>query len=129
MNKEEFLKECAKEGLIIYGTTWESNLKRLKELKKYKKIVYEINNERLFGEYDGVYGIPSNSPKNIHKKIKEIIQKYFPKPKEREEVLILTIKGKPHEVDNVIFNIEHTFRNSAHVDVKWGTRAENVQES
>ena len=38
MNKEEFFEECVKEGLIIYGTTWESNLKRLKEMKKYKEM-------------------------------------------------------------------------------------------
>ena len=42
MNKEEFVKECVKEELIVYGITWESNLKRLKELKKYKEMWEEL---------------------------------------------------------------------------------------
>ena len=53
----------------------------LQQGEKYKKIVYEINNERLFNEYDSVYTIPSNIHKDIHKTIKEIIEKYFPKEK------------------------------------------------
>ena len=50
----------------------------LKEDGKYRQIVREINNERLFNEYDSVYTIPSNIYKDIHKTIKEIIQKHFP---------------------------------------------------
>ena len=42
MNKEEFLKELTKEGLLIYGTTWLENFKRLKELKKYKEMWGEL---------------------------------------------------------------------------------------
>lgn len=53
--------------------------RKVKQGEKYRQIVYEINNERLFDEYDSVYTIPSNIYNDIHKKIKEITLKYFPK--------------------------------------------------
>ena len=97
----------------------------LQQGEKYRQMWGE-----LYFKYGEVFLNDYRSPEILlEERMEDIEQKYFPKPKEREEVLILTIKGKPHEVDNVIFNIEHAFRNSAHVDVKWGTRAENVQES
>ena len=47
--------------------------------EKYRKVVEEINNERLFDEYDGVYCMPSKTIECINKRIKKIIRKYFPK--------------------------------------------------
>jgi len=176
MNKEEFLLALNKEGLLIYGTTWLENFKRLQELKKYKEMweelvmEYEIpqepedvkytrrsilnkikriadkyylksgkNKDIPFIETENKYRVMWKRAKRVFqfrgyhrsenyyiKFMEELEQKHFPKPKECEEVLILTIKGKSHEVNNVIFNIEHVFRNSAHVNVKRGTKAENV---
>lgn len=108
----------------------------IEEGENYKKIVEEID-ERLIPGKVSIVECPDHTNMGelstlefIRLIIKDIKEKYFPKPKkEREEVLILTIKGKPHEVNNVIFNIEHVFRNSAHVNVKRGTKAENVQKS
>ena len=70
LNDSEIIKTEKEEKEII-------NL--LQQGEAYKKIVWEINNERLFQEYDSVYTIPSNIYKDIHKTIKKIIEKYFPK--------------------------------------------------
>ena len=75
MNKEEFLKECAKEGLMIYGTTWESNLKRLKELKKYKEMWEELKKIDCIGR--GTITL-EESIKQTLDVMKYIEQKYFP---------------------------------------------------
>ena len=92
MNKEEFLKECAKEGLIIYGNTWESNLKRLKELKKHKEMWEEMEGffepgkifvvpEEYLGEEGGV----------MQYIVKTIKQTYFPKPFNKTHQLLMEL--------------------------------------
>ena len=87
MNRDEFLKELTKEGLLIYGTTWESNLKRLKEIKKYRDMWEEVNNEwgnhLVSTNYDRWTCI-----RNIMKTVK---QKYFPKP--QKTVLTLEVES------------------------------------
>lgn len=103
----------------------EAVLKCLEEGEKYKKIVEEINNERLFEEYDGVYGMPvSVSLKNIHQKIKDIIQKYFPPTK--KAVLILDIKGTKEEVKDSVEYITELFKDIKKVTVSEGTRGEQI---
>ena len=49
MSKEEFLLALNKEGLLIYGTTWLENFKRLQEIvKKYITIQVEAqHNEQM----------------------------------------------------------------------------------
>jgi len=92
MNKEEFLKECEKEGLIIYGTTWEFNLKRLKELKKYKKIVEEIEEALKPG---AVLEYPEQIRLSyfdvIRYTFEKIKQKYFPKPVNKLHQLLMEL--------------------------------------
>jgi len=76
MNRDEFLKELTKEGLLIYGTTWESNLKRLKEIKKYKQMWEEF--EKFHREHPYDYRVLSSN--DVYKALQNIEQKYFPEP-------------------------------------------------
>ena len=92
MNKEEFLKECAKEGLIIYGTTWESNLKRLKELKKYKEMWEELKKIDCIGRRTITL---EESIKQTLDVMKYIEQKYFPKL--NKTMLTLEIESRDME--------------------------------
>jgi len=78
MNIKEAIELLEKDELLDESII-KSYVTLLQQGEKYRKVVEEINNERLFDEYDGVYDIPSNSPKNIYKKINTIMQKYFPK--------------------------------------------------
>ena len=59
----------------------------------------------------------------------KIKKKYFPKPKECEVVLILTIEGAKLVVEEITECIKSNYSNSEYVNVKEGTKAENVQES
>jgi len=95
MNKEEFLEECEKEGLIIYGTTrghinqthWESNLKRLKELKKYKE---------MWEEFYEVYGADMVTIDGrlwfIDSRMNAVKLRYFPKPVNKLSQLLMELE-------------------------------------
>ena len=104
MNKEEFVKECVKEGLIIYGTTWESNLKRLKELKKYKKIVEEIEERLIPGKAnevpDGTNIGELSTLGFVRLIIKDVKKKYFPPPSKTTS-LHLTATGANEDIDRL----------------------------
>lgn len=80
MNIEEFLKELFKEGLLIYGTTWLENFKRLKELKKYKEMWGEFKKHCKKGElYINTYapcGLEAGF--SVKDEMDEFEQKYFP---------------------------------------------------
>jgi len=62
MSQEEFLLALHKEGLLINGTTWLENFKRLQELKKYKEMWEEVKKGA------------------VYKYLDEYEQKYFPEP-------------------------------------------------
>ena len=89
MNKEEFVKECVKEELIVYGTTWESNLKRLKELKQYKK---------MWEEFYKVYGARMVEIDNrfwfVESRMNVVKQRYF---KPNKTMLNLEIESRDME--------------------------------
>jgi len=95
MNKEEFVKECVKEGLIIYGTTWESNFKRFQELKKYKKIVEEIEERLIPGKAnevpDGTNIGELSTLGFVRLIIKDVKEKYFPKPINKVHQLLMEL--------------------------------------
>ena len=95
MNKEEFVKECVKEGLMIYGTTWESNFKRLKELKKYKEMWEELKKIDCIGR--GTITL-EESIKQTLDVMKYIEQKYFPKPLNKIRQLMLELDELVKEV-------------------------------
>ena len=95
MNKEEFVKECVKEGLIIYGTTWESNFKRLKELKKYKEMWEELKKIDCIGR--GTITL-EESIKQTLDVMKYIEQKYFPKPLNKINQLMMELDALVKEV-------------------------------
>lgn len=134
MNREEFLKALREEGLLVYGTTYEENFKKLKELQNYKKIVEEID-ERLMPGKVNIVDCPDHTNMGdlstlefVRLVIKDIKEKYFPKLK-HEAVLIFTIKGAKLVVEEITEHIKSIYNNSEYVDVKEGTRAENVQEN
>ena len=78
MSKEEFLVALNKEGLLIYGTTWLENFKRLQELKKYKE---------MWGEIATMYKLPCYGLENskVLLIVKFLEQRYFPEPKSKYE--------------------------------------------
>jgi len=138
MNTKEMIEFLDREYKYLFcdeEDKYDELITLLKENEKYKKIVEEIDERLMPGKVNAVE-CPDYTNMGelstldfVRLIIKDIKKKYFPEPKECEEVLILTVKGKEKEVKNVVFNIEHVFRNAAHVNVKRGTRAENVQES
>ncbi len=89
MDKEDFLRELHKEGILSYGDTYFEDFKHLQELKKYKDMW-----EKLEEEYhDSVGGL-----------MYLIEQKYFPETKELKELERLLI-----ELDNVIKKVLNGF--------------------
>ena len=77
MNKEQFLKALNKEGLLIYGTTWLENFKRLQELKKYKEMWGDLGDKY----YDSVGGLMS-----------VVRQRYFPERNKRVAFLEIELE-------------------------------------
>ena len=106
MNKEQFFGECIREGLLIYGTTWESNFNRLKELKKYKKIVEEIEERLMPGKVnavkcpDGTNMGELSTLDFVRLIIKDIKKKYFP-PEDKTTSLHLTATGANKDIDRL----------------------------
>jgi len=91
MNKEEFLVALNKEGLLIYGTTWLENFKRLKELKKYKE---------MWGEIATMYKLPCYGLEDsrVLEIIKFLEQKYFPEPEDETAELLKEITKEVKEL-------------------------------
>ena len=88
MNRDEFEKALCKEGLLVYGTPYEENFKKLKELQNYKKIVEEIDERLMPGKVNAVE-CPDHTNMGelstlefVRLVIKEIKKKYFPEPHE-----------------------------------------------
>lgn len=93
MSKEEFLLALNKEGLLIYGTTWLENFKRLQELKKYKE---------MWGELDQDYGedkLKMTFDEKLNYIMDSIKQRYFP---EKKELMRKRLEGLLEVVDELI---------------------------
>ena len=111
MNKEEFLKALSKEGLLIYGTTWLENFKRLQELKKYKEMWGELEEIIKPGRMIVVpeeYLLIEGGV--IQYLIKYIKQKYFPSQK-----TVLTLEIESQYKECIADNLKeiYSFINSA----------------
>ena len=103
MNKEEFIGECEKEGLIIYGTTWESNFKRLKELKKYKEI-WEGSIDsaaKVWQMWEELYVIHGNTIVDDIASLSNVMeileQRYFPNSINKINQLLMELDVLIHE--------------------------------
>jgi len=96
MSQEEFLLALNKEGLLIYGTTWLENFKRLQELKKYKEMWGEITDLaaktwQMWEEFKKKYSDDSLTTfdnigyvtHRVENFMDEFEQKYFPKPESK----------------------------------------------
>ena len=103
MNKEEFLKALSKEGLLIYGTTWLENFKRLQELKKYKEMWREFKDRCGGCEMMNYVG----KVRTMREVLEEYEQKYFPPQK-----TVLTLEINSQDIENDLKEI-YGFINSA----------------
>ena len=97
MDKEEFLKALNEEGLLIYGTTWLKNFRRLQELKKYKEMWEEITSDIASYNFGNQY---HPFREIIRRRIEEIKQRYFPE-EIRKELIRKRIKGLLEVVDEI----------------------------
>ena len=103
MDKEQFLKELNKEGLLIYGTTWLENFKRLQELKRYKEMweALYINSEWLTTKAE----------------MENMKQKYFSGP--IRKTITIEIEGDKEDMSKFVSRLTRTIG-----QINFGVRTE-----